>query len=95
MKLYKVTVNNDNILSYNNLHLYNFSLPTLNRVLKEYREYFPLLSSNDLSRLQEIGETVIYKENNGDFHKLIDMDHVKQKHIYTSIKRDRILSQYI
>ena len=86
--LYEIRVKNDQIIFYQKLLKDN--LIYLNEHFRKYG-YRPL-NYIDIEILVESGETVIYKQNDGTYIKLIDSKHIKQKSILREININKLLS---
>ena len=60
---------------------------------EHFRKYgYPPLNYSDIERLVDSGETVVYKENDGTYIKIIDSKHIKQKSILREININKLLS---
>lgn len=86
--LYEIRVKNDEIIFYQKLLKDN--LIYLNEHFRKYG--YPPLNYSDIERLVESGETVIYKENDGTYIKIIDSTHIKQKSTLREININKLLS---
>lgn len=94
MRLYEIRIKNKEVIYYEFISD-NLSLPILNRYFEKYsndiggisfRKY-PRLENSDYVRIEDIGKTLIYRENDDTFIYVIDIDNELMNE-YKSLIRD-------
>ena len=83
MRLYEVSIKNDEIINLKFISE-KLSLPIINSHFSQYSytidailniKKYPKVNNLDSIRIEDSGKTLIYKENDGTYIYVIDIDH--------------------